>query len=501
MKKALKKALFIDRDGTLIVEPPVDMQVDSLAKLEFVPGAISALKVLRGLDFELVMATNQDGLGTDSFPEEDFRIPQEKMLRTLAGEGVLFDDMLIDRTFESDGAPTRKPRTGMFGRYTGGGYDLAASYVVGDRATDILLARNLGARGILFAQETAGRRMLREAGAEEACVLISDSWAEIAEYIRRGERRVVVTRETRETRITVRLDLDGKGFGGVSADRPAAGTGSGSVESGTDTGNRVGTGADNGPDDNRSDTGNTTKGIRSHTDDMTSSDRAGAKNPAGEWNNDVWNGNSSNSDGRNGDNRNRDDGNDNSRINDSSSDERNDDNGNGDNRNCGDGISTGLRFLDHMLAQIAHHGGVALEVEARGDLDIDEHHTMEDVAIVLGKAIDWALGSKAGIGRYGFALPMDDCRALVLLDFGGRIDFEWDAEFRRERVGDVPTEMFRHFFHSLCCAARCNLQIAAKGDNDHHKAEAIFKAFARALRMAVARSGFGYDIPSSKGVL
>ena len=154
-----------------------------------------------------------------------------------------------------------------------------------------------------------------------------------------------------------------------------------------------------------------------------------------------------------------------------------------------------------MLAQIAHHGGVALEVEARGDLDIDEHHTMEDVAIVLGEAIDRALGSKAGIGRYGFALPMDDCRALVLLDFGGRIDFEWDAEFRRERVGDVPTEMFRHFFHSLCCAARCNLQIAAKGDNDHHKAEAIFKAFARALRMAVARSGFGYDIPSSNGVL
>ena len=409
MKKALKKALFIDRDGTLIVEPPVDMQVDSLAKLEFVPGAISALKVLRGLDFELVMATNQDGLGTDSFPEEDFRIPQEKMLRTLAGEGVLFDDMLIDRTFESDGAPTRKPRTGMFGRYTGGGYDLAASYVVGDRATDILLARNLGARGILFAQETAGRRMLREAGAEEACVLISDSWAEIAEYIRRGERRVVVTRETRETRITVRLDLDGKGFGGkefgdVSADRPTAGTGSGGMESGTDTGNRVGTGADNGPDGNR----------------------AGAKNPAGEWNDagrnsGDGNGDSdNNSDGRNGDNRNRDDGNDNSRINDSSSDERNDDNGNGDNRNCGDGISTGLRFLDHMLAQIAHHGGVALEVEARGDLDIDEHHTMEDVAIVLGKAIDRALGSKAGIGRYGFALPMDDCRALQPADCGQR---------------------------------------------------------------------------------
>ena len=300
---------------------------------------------------------------------------------------------------------------------------------------------------------------------------------------------MVVTRETRETRITVRLDLDGKGFGGkefggVSPDRPAAGTG-GAPENGADTKNPVDPDADNGPEGNR----------------------AGAKNPAGEWNDagrnsGDGNGDSdNNSDGRNGDNRNRDDGNDNSRINDSSSDERNDDNGNGDNRNCGDGISTGLRFLDHMLAQIAHHGGVALEVEARGDLDIDEHHTMEDVAIVLGKAIDRALGSKAGIGRYGFALPMDDCRALVLLDFGGRIDFEWDAEFRRERVGDVPTEMFRHFFHSLCCAARCNLQIAAKGDNDHHKAEAIFKAFARALRMAVARSGFGYDIPSSKGVL
>ena len=480
----MKKALFIDRDGTVIAEPPADYQVDSLEKLEFIPGAISALRTLRGLDFELVMATNQDGLGTEAFPEEDFRPPHEKMLRTLAGEGVAFDDMLIDRTFESDDAPTRKPRTGMFGRYTDGSYDLGTSYVVGDRATDILLARNLGAKGILLAPAAEGRRMLREAGAEEACVLITDSWAEIAEYIRRGERRVVVTRETRETRITVRLDLDGKGFGGVSPDRPAAGTG-GAPENGADTKNPVDPDADNGPEGNR----------------------AGAKNPAGEWNDagrnsGDGNGDSdNNSDGRNGDNRNRDDGNDNSRINDSSSDERNDDNGNGDNRNCGDGISTGLRFLDHMLAQIAHHGGVALEVEARGDLDIDEHHTMEDVAIVLGEAIDRALGSKAGIGRYGFALPMDDCRALVLLDFGGRIDFEWDAEFRRERVGDVPTEMFRHFFHSLCCAARCNLQISARGGNDHHKAEAIFKAFARALRMAVARSGFGYDIPSSKGVL
>ena len=398
----LKKALFIDRDGTVIAEPPTDYQVDSLEKLEFVPGAISALKALRGLDFELVMATNQDGLGTDAFPEEDFRLPQEKMLRTLAGEGVTFDDMLIDRTFESDNAPTRKPRTGLFGRYTGGTYDLGASYVVGDRVTDILLARNLGAKGILLASPQQGRRMLREANAEAACALVSDSWAEIAEYIRRGERQITVTRETRETQITVRLDLDGRGFGSCVIPKKVRET----------------------------------------------AGRPGKENSPG----------------------------------------------NGE-------ISTGLRFLDHMLAQIAHHGGVSLAVEAHGDLDIDEHHTMEDVAIVLGEAIDRALGSKAGIGRYGFALPMDDCRALVLLDFGGRIDFEWDAEFRRERVGDVPTEMFRHFFHSLCCAARCNLQISARGDNDHHKAEAIFKAFARALRMAVARSGFGYDIPSSKGIL
>ena len=375
----MKKALFIDRDGTVIAEP-ADEQIDSLEKLAFVPGAISALKALTGLGFDLVLATNQDGLGTASFPEETFWPAHEKMLSTLRGEGVAFDDQLIDRSFPHDNAPTRKPGTGMFGRYTDGEYDLAASYVIGDRVTDILLARNLGARGILLAPAAEGLRMLDEAGAADACALVTDSWEEIAEYIRRGERRVEVRRETRETRIAVRLDLDGRGASGCR-------------------------------------------------------------------------------------------------------------------------ISTGLRFLDHMLEQIVHHGGVALEVEARGDLDIDEHHTMEDVAITLGEAIDRALGSKAGIARYGFALPMDDCRALVLLDFGGRIDFEWDAEFRRERVGDVPTELFRHFFHSLCCAARCNLQISARGDNDHHKAEAIFKAFARALRMAVGRQGFGYDIPSSKGVL
>lgn len=375
----MKKALFIDRDGTILAEP-ADEQIDSLEKMRFVPGAISGLKALSGLGFELVLATNQDGLGTDSFPEADFWPAHEKMLATLGGEGVVFDDQLIDRTFERDNAPTRKPRTGMFARYLDGSYDLASSYVIGDRVTDLLLARNLGARGILLRPAAEGRRMVEEAGVAESCALVSDSWAEVAEFIRRGERQVDLRRQTRETQIRVRLDLDGRG-------------------------------------------------------------------------------------------------------------------------DFNDRISTGLHFLDHMLSQIAHHGGVSLSVEAHGDLEVDEHHTVEDVAITLGEAIDRALGSKAGIARYGFALPMDDCRALVLLDFGGRIDFEWEAEFRRERVGDVPTELFRHFFHSLCCAARCNLHIAARGENEHHKAEAIFKAFARALRMAVRREGFGYDIPSSKGVL
>ena len=256
----MKKALFIDRDGTIIAEP-ADEQIDSLEKLAFVPGAISALKALTGLGFDLVLATNQDGLGTPSFPEDTFWPAHNKMLATLGGEGVAFDDQLIDRTFEADAAPTRKPRTGMFGRYTGGEYDLAASYVIGDRATDILLARNLGARGILLAPPAEGLRTLEEAGAADACALVTDSWSEIAEFIRRGERRAEIRRETRETQITVRLDLDGRGdFNGQ--------------------------------------------------------------------------------------------------------------------------ISTGLRFLDHMLAQIAHHGGVALAVDARGDLDIDEHHTMEDMALI-----------------------------------------------------------------------------------------------------------------------
>ncbi|MFI3317766.1 MAG: bifunctional histidinol-phosphatase/imidazoleglycerol-phosphate dehydratase HisB [Rikenellaceae bacterium] len=376
----MKRALFIDRDGTIILEPPLDFQVDSLEKLAFRPGAISALSTLRTLDFDMVMATNQDGLGTSSFPEETFHPAHNMMLDVLASEGVTFDDQLIDRTFEEDNAPTRKPRTGMFGKYLSGEYDLSGSYVIGDRVTDIILAKNLGAKGILIAEPQAGRKMVEEAGVEGSCVLITESWGEIVEMIRRGERRVEIVRETKETQIRVELDLD-RLPGDVSK------------------------------------------------------------------------------------------------------------------------ISTGLHFFDHMLDQIAHHGGIYLRVEAKGDLHVDEHHTVEDVAIVIGEAIDKALGKKAGIGRYGFALPMDECSAMVLLDFGGRIDFEWDAEFRREMVGDVPTEMFRHFFQSFSAAARCNLHISAKGENEHHKIEGIFKAFARAIKMAVRRDRFGYDIPSSKGIL
>lgn len=376
----MKKALFIDRDGTIITEPPVDFQVDSLEKLAFVTGAISALKSLRALDFEFVMATNQDGLGTDSFPEETFHPAHNKMLTILQGEGVTFDNQLIDRTFESENAATRKPRTGMFAEYLTGEYDLANSYVIGDRVTDIILAKNLGAKGILIADEAEGWAAVKASECEDACVLVAKDWADITEYIRRGERRTEIVRSTKETQIRVVLDLD-KSAGMASK------------------------------------------------------------------------------------------------------------------------ISTGLKFFDHMLDQIAHHGGVSLVVDAKGDLEVDEHHTIEDVAITLGEAIDKALGSKVGIARYGFALPMDECRALVLLDFGGRIDFEWDVKFQREYVGDMPTEMFRHFFLSLCSAARCNLQISAVGENEHHKIEGIFKAFARALRMAVRREKFNDDIPSSKGIL
>lgn len=377
--KTLKKALFIDRDGTIIVEPASDLQVDSLEKLEFLPGAISALKALRTLDFEFVMATNQDGLGTESFPEDTFWPAHNKMLRTLKGEGVVFDDQLIDRSFESENKPTRKPGTAMFGKYTDGSYDLAESYVIGDRITDVKLAKNLGAKAILIAGEDsdAARQVVAE-GLQDVCVLVSDNWQKVAEYIRGEERTASIERNTKETKIKVFIDLDGR------------------AES---------------------------------------------------------------------------------------------------------SVSTGLNFLDHMLWQIVHHAGVSLQVRAKGDLEVDEHHTMEDVAIVLGEAVLKALGSKRGIERYGFALPMDESSAMVLLDFGGRIDFEWDVQFRREMIGDVPTEMFRHFFKSFAEAAKCNLHVSAKGENEHHKIEGIFKAFARALRAAIRRDVFSYELPSSKGVL
>ena len=352
----MKKALFIDRDGTILVEP-ADEQIDSLEKFAFVPGVISGLKALAGLDYELVLVSNQDGLGTPSFPMETFVPYQKLMLDTLAGEGVKFDNILIDTSFPEENAPTRKPRTGLLKDYLDGSYDLSACYVIGDRETDMELARNLGAKALQIGPMT---------------------WAEVAETVRSRSRQVTVVRKTAETDISLTLDLDGKG-------------------------------------------------------------------PSG--------------------------------------------------------IGTGLHFFDHMLEQIPHHGGVSLALSCKGDLEVDEHHTMEDVGIVLGEAIGQALGDKRGIERYGFALPMDECKALALIDFGGRSDFVWRVDFTREYVGDTPTEMFPHFFKSLCSAARCNLRVEAEGENNHHLAEAVFKAFARALRQAVRRNVFDSSLPSSKGTL
>ena len=352
----MRKVIFIDRDGTLLREP-ADEQIDALEKVAFVPGAISGMKALTGLGYELVMASNQDGLGTSAFPEETFWPAQNFLLDTLKGEGVEFDDILIDRHFPADNSPCRKPGTGMFGKYLDGSYDLEASWVIGDRETDLELARNLGCKGLQVGPL---------------------SWEQIVKTIRSTERSAVVARKTRETDIYVRVDLDGKG---TSA------------------------------------------------------------------------------------------------------------------------IDTGLKFLDHMLQQLVTHGGIALEIRCKGDLEVDEHHTMEDVAIALGEAIRQALGDKRGIGRYGFALPMDESRAIVLLDLGGRSELVWDVAFTREYVGDVPTEMFKHFFKSLSSALQANIYVQARGENNHHLAEGIYKAFARTLKQAAARNVFSYDLPSSKGLL
>ena len=364
----MRKAIFIDRDGTIIKEPE-DEQIDSLEKLEFVPGVISALRELTGQGFELVMVSNQDGLGTPSFPEDTFWPAHNKMLKTLEGEGITFDDQLIDRSFPEDNAPTRKPRTGMLTEYMNGDYDLAESYVIGDRASDVELAKNLGARGIFLGEPEK---------APEDTWFASTDWHKIVKHILDAQRTGKVKRTTGETDLDIEVVLDGQG-------------------------------------------------------------------------------------------------------------------------RCD--IDTGLKFFDHMLSQLPHHSGISLKLHCKGDLEVDEHHTMEDTAITLGEALRKALGDKRGIERYGFALPMDESRAMVLLDFGGRSEFAWNVPFTREYVGDTPTEMYRHFFKSLSDALQCNLHIEASGENNHHLIEGVFKGFARALRAAIKRETGNNNLPSSKGVL
>lgn len=375
----MKRALFIDRDGTLVIEPPVDYQLDSLEKLVFYPKVFRNLYFIRKqLDFEFVMVTNQDGLGTDSFPEDTFWPAHDKMLKTLEGEGIRFDDILIDRSFPEENSPNRKPRTGMLGRYLSGEYDLANSYVIGDRLTDMQLAANLGAKGIWLRPDDVEARQLLTENTAISPVLITDDWDRITEYLFAGERRATIRRTTKETDIFVEVNLDGHG----------------------------------------------------RTE-----------------------------------------------------------------------ISTGLGFFDHMLDQIGKHSGIDLTVRVKGDLEVDEHHTIEDTAIALGEALSKALGDKRGIERYGYCLPMDDCLCSVALDFGGRPWLVWDAAFHREKVGDMPTEMFLHFFKSLSDAARMNLNIKAEGTNEHHKIEGIFKALARSIKMAIRRDIYRYELPSTKGAL
>lgn len=363
-----KKILFIDRDGTIIKEPPVDFQVDSLEKLEFVPGAIGALrKIIEQTDYRLIMVSNQDGLGTDSFPLNDFLAPHRWMLQTLSGEKVIFDEILIDESLPEENSPRRKPRTGMVEKYLNESLDQRNSYVIGDRLTDMQLAANMGIQGIYLGKENPEIFPV---------AFRSDSWDEICSYILSGSRKVELSRKTAETEVRIVLDLNGSGQ---------------SV------------------------------------------------------------------------------------------------------------VHTGIAFFDHMLEQIARHGGVDLQIEVKGDLEVDEHHTIEDTGIVLGQCFLEALGSKKGIERYGFVLPMDEAKASVALDFGGRGHLEWKVDFQREYVGGFPTEMTRHFFASFCQEARCNLHIEADGENTHHIIEAIFKCFARCIRMAVRQSGT--EIPSSKKVL
>ena len=364
----MKKVLFIDRDGTLILEPPNDLQVDSLEKLEFYPKVLQNLaKIVKELDYELVMVTNQDGLGTASFPQDTFDLPHEKMLTILKNEGIVFSEQLIDDSFEEDNSPNRKPRLGMLQMYVHGNYDLENSYVIGDRKTDIELAKNLGSKSIFISEEDF-----------DEATLTTKSWDEVYQYLKEIPRKSKVIRNTNETKISVELNLDGSGKSN---------------------------------------------------------------------------------------------------------------------------INTGLAFFDHMLEQISKHGNFDLNVKVDGDLQVDEHHTIEDTAIVLGECFLQALGTKKGIERYAFLLPMDDCLAQIALDFGGRNWLVWDVEFKREKIGEMPTEMFYHFFKSFSDASKSNLNIKCEGENEHHKIESIFKAFAKVLKMAVKQDQNNFSIPSTKGSL
>ncbi len=375
-----KRILFIDRDGVVLQEPPLDFQVDSIEKTSFVPGAITALaRIAAELDFYKVMVTNQDGLGTESYPEKDFSPYHNLMLRTLQGEGFVFDEMIIDKTFAHENKPTRKPGTALLQHFINNPeYDLANSFVIGDRWSDIELAKNLGCKAIYFRSGLHQLTDEQEIRLRETIVFETGDWQAVYTFLKLGLRKVTHERNTNETKIHIELNLDGSGK---------------------------------------------------------------AK------------------------------------------------------------IETGLGFFDHMLDQIARHGKMDLTVITKGDLHIDEHHTIEDTGIALGEAFAKALADKRGMERYGFALPMDEAEAKVLIDFGGRNWIVWDAEFKREKIGEVPTEMFFHFFKSFSDAAKCNLNIECTGENEHHKIEAIFKAFAKAIRMAVKRDPMSNHLPSTKGVL
>ena len=377
-----KKVLFIDRDGTLVMEPPIDYQLDSLSKLEFYPKVFQYMaKIATELDYELVMVTNQDGLGTNSFPEDTFWPAQNKIINAFEKEGVVFSEVLIDNSFPHENAITRKPRTGLLTKYFSEDYDLENSFVLGDRITDMELAKNLGAKGIYLSDNNKLGSDEIEASEHdilEHIALMSGDWSKIYEFLKLKNRIQEITRNTNETKIYIKLNLDGSG--------------------------------------------------------------------------------------------------------------KND-------------IHTGLSFFDHMLDQIGRHGAMDLTIKVDGDLEVDEHHTIEDTMIAFGELFNKALGDKLGIERYGFCLPMDDCLAQVAVDFGGRNWLEWKADFKRERIGDMPTEMFFHLFKSFTDGAKCNLNIKAEGVNEHHKIEGIFKAFAKAMKMAVKRDVNKMFLPSTKGML